>query len=298
MLAIRRQSGELLYLDACTALNVKRTSSVTKNPIDGSSDTVGSFVGDHIVNDNIGISVKGVLSGYDFGIYKNTMAGSSIVNPVTTNTLSNISTTERDIIQGKNVGATLPVSEGYQVLRIGVNESLAFLQEIRKAGEVVSVLVFNSNMLLDQLYPSLVMTEFSTDEDDQTGSSPNLTLSFEQVTIVTAKRVKVNVVEKKAAKNKNSGNKDAKGGSNSLDQAKAACQTKYDTLFDNYEKALASKDSVKIEQAKSALLSAVRKIIPGEKIVPGTINIVRGKVRNYLNTELFTVSNSGAVCPI
>lgn len=259
MLAILRESGEVLYLDACTALNSSMSASVTKNPIDGTSGKVSSTVTDHIVVDNPTLKVSGVFSPYDFGVYKtNSDPTRVVVNPNTTDTNTLVTQTELDIRRGRLAGQSgqLNVISTYQVLEVSSAKSDAILSEILNRGEIVTVLVYNKGMVLDKTYSSMVMTGYSTDEDSTTGDSPNIQLTFEKIKVVFSKKVNVKIVDKKAASNKNGGKRDSKEGSGETES-----EIKADKCFTRYKLLINKILSLKDGPAKNTELNKLKRAV-------------------------------------
>lgn len=300
MLAILRESGEVLYLDACTALNSSMSASVTKNPIDGTSGNVSSTVTDHIVVDNPTLKVSGVFSPYDFGVYKtNSDPTRVVVNPNTTDTNTLVTQTELDIRRGRLAGQSgqLNVISTYQVLEVSSAKSDAILSEILNRGEIVTVLVYNKGMVLDKTYSSMVMTGYSTDEDSTTGDSPNIQLSFEKIKVVVSKRVNVKIVEKKAASNKNGGKKDSAEGSGETasEAAAGACFTKYRALINQILQLPPAQRATSAAYAK--LRTAVNKA--GETLTPSMLtesSALESRIRQQLERRFKDIP--GFVCPL
>lgn len=61
MIAIKRQNGDLIWLDAVLSFQESYSSSVTKHQIES-----GSNISDHIIEENPKFSLNGVISGVEF----------------------------------------------------------------------------------------------------------------------------------------------------------------------------------------------------------------------------------------
>lgn len=240
MIAIKRPNGELVYLDACTAFGVSKTASVTRNPIDGTDGTVSSTVTDHIAVDNPQINISGVISTSDFGVFKpqqmsvESLGVVSVLNNQYVENVVGIVETETDLsssISGIEAGQPLTVISFDIQNKLTYSEVDSFLSAILENGEICSIFQFDKDMVLLKTIDSLICTNYSMSEDESTGDSPNIELSFEKIKVVTSRKVNVKIVEIAAAKSKAAGNKQSSSsGGTSPNVDISGCLEKVDAL--------------------------------------------------------------------
>lgn len=251
-------------MDACTALNNVATASVSKNPIDGDADNPSGFVSDHVVINNPEVRIQGVISNSDFGIFKpksdvlTTIGAVSIVNNQTVDGVIGVIQSESDL--RKNIGGSNNTAlsvESYTIQNaLSYNEVDTFLNTVLNKSELVDIYLFDYNMVIVKSYFDYICTSYQSDENEKTGDNPDISLTFEKPTIVTSRKVNVKIVEVKAAKGKNSGNKT---GSESGSPA-IVCLSRLEDVYKQYDK----------PASNAARLEAGRKIISAYNSLFGT----------------------------
>lgn len=213
--SIINSAGEILHLDACTAFGYSRSSSLTKNPIDGTGSSTSGVVTDHVVVDNERFTLTGVISNADWHYGKpsvkslSTFGGKSAINDTKLIELPTILESATSLLnrlpfQFTFAGEPLQSLIPKNVRADFVAQAEFFLKAAHKNAEFVTLV--DSKKL--QGSSGLIITDISWKSDDKTGDALFFELQLERPVIVQAKRVAVKaVVEQKAAATKNSGTK-------------------------------------------------------------------------------------------
>lgn len=211
-IAIKREMGDLIWIDAVIQYNRTFQSSVTKHPIE-----TGAFITDHTIIENPVFTVSGVITDADFNLQRPVISESDKeAKGWKSKQFENnfpIADSAVEISADKNVFKRfLPesVSQFFpeQPASVSVNvetrpktaEVLELdLIQIRDNREYVDVVEFaGDGNRIKKVWTNCVMTGLSFEENPDSGDALWPTMTFEQVTfsVSMAVRIPQQVVEK------------------------------------------------------------------------------------------------------
>jgi GTPase SAR1 family protein len=214
-IVIRRSNGDIMWFDAVTQFDLTYQSSVTKHPI-----ATGGYVSDHTTNENLVISLNGVLTNADFninrpqnlgklstfdltnitidenGLYKPTdkqyTTNSGAITPVSIKSKSSINKLLPEVI-AQFTKDTIPVavvtSQSRAKTARAVKRELIGMRNRREEFQVLELL----DDFVIETYGPCIFTNLSFREDVSTGEGifPNMTI--EEVTFTDLQEVTVKI---------------------------------------------------------------------------------------------------------
>lgn len=203
---IKRKNGDIISLTEVTRYSKDFQNTVTSNPIEN-----GSKISDHIQSENARFTINGYVSWVD--ITKRTG-----VIPA-----KDVKSQNKDVTILGETPATL----------VGGSYVYKALKEVRDRKELVDILenyrkntplYAEDGVLGLTLHKNCIMTSLSFDEDSETGDGANVTMTFEQIRLVTLREVVVKVPVQSTGngdkgENKGSSKVDGKPSTNPVAQA-------------------------------------------------------------------------------
>ncbi len=213
-LAIKREKGDLIWIDAVVQFNRAFQASVTKHPIE-----TGAFVTDHTIVENPVLTVSGVITDVDFNLQRPVISESDKEakgwktkqfennSPVPDNAVSISSDTNvfKKYLPGsvsqfvKEQPVTATVSE---ITRPKTAEAIEKdLVEIRTVKELVDIVEFVGDRI-KTVWKNCVMTSLNFKENADSGDALWPSMTFEQVTFAISVDVKIPQQVSKEVKNK------------------------------------------------------------------------------------------------
>ncbi|ABA75224.1 hypothetical protein K7459_12850 [Pseudomonas fluorescens] len=206
---ITRQSGDVLWFDAITAITEQYSATATKHPMaNGASYT------DHVTVDNLRFSVSAVLSDADFNISRPFMNISDI-NTTKQFTNNTKVVTPVEVKQTSSINRILPeviaqftkdtIPDAYVTpqpkvkLAVAVKSDLIYMINNR---EVFAFVEYAGDNVV-RSYPNCVLTSVGFTEDASSGEGLFPAMQFEQVRFAEVKTIKVRINKgRKTAANK------------------------------------------------------------------------------------------------
>lgn len=191
--ALKRKSGDLIWIDAVISFNRQRSASVTKHPIE-----TGAFISDHTIVENPIFTVSGVISDVDFNNQRPVISESDkLAKGWRTKEFENNVPIPDEIVMissDNNVFKKyLPesVSQFFPEQAAGVEVGEAFrpktvesiekdLIHILSAKEEVSLVEFEGNRI-KEVWTSCIMTGLTFEENPESGDALWPTMTFEKV---------------------------------------------------------------------------------------------------------------------
>ena len=218
-IAIKREKGDLIWIDAVIQFNRTFQSSVTKHPIE-----TGAFVSDHTIVENPVLNISGVITDVDFNLQRPVISESDKLAKGwrTKQFENNVPVPDNAVtVSGDNnvFKKYLPesVSQFFPeqpasvtvdpVTRPKTAEALENdLIEIRTNKELVDIVEFDGKRI-KKIWANCVMTNLGFDENADSGDAlwPNMT--FEQITFAKSTIVEIPTKVKDSVKNKASSTK-------------------------------------------------------------------------------------------
>ncbi len=213
-LAIKREKGDLIWIDAVIQFNRAFQASVTKHPVE-----TGAFVSDHTIVENPVLTVSGVITDVDFNLQRPNLPEAAKAekgwktkqfennSPVPDNAVSISSDTNvfkkylpesvSQFVKEQPVTAT--VSE---ITRPKTAEAIEKdLVEIRTVKELVDIVEFVGDRI-KTVWKNCVMTSLNFEENADSGDALWPSMTFEQVTFVKSESVTIPTEVKAEVKNK------------------------------------------------------------------------------------------------
>ena len=209
MIALKLESGDVVWMDAVLSFSESYSSSVTKHQIES-----GSSISDHIIQDNAKFSISGVVSFVDFNKtfdftriptdaipdssnYTNLEFQPTIVNIKTpqTNPLTKLlpdsikqfigNDSPPDVLMGTLAfeKSSVSVYETLKSIINGFTEVTADRKTIKRK-QVVSLIEFDTDFTVKNLFDNCVCTSLSFAQDPESGDAIYPQMSFEQVRFV------------------------------------------------------------------------------------------------------------------
>ena len=212
--AIKREKGDLIWIDAVVQFGRTFASSVTKHPIE-----TGAFVSDHTIIENPILTISGVISDVDFNLQRPTISESDkLAKGWKTKQFENnvpIPDNAVEVSSDNNVFKRfLPesVSQFFpeQPVTVTVNtetrpkttEALENdLIEIRTMKERVDLVEFDGGRI-KKVWKNCVLTSLAFQEDENSGDALWPDMTFEQVTYALSVNVTIPQQVQKEIKNK------------------------------------------------------------------------------------------------
>lgn len=226
----------LIILDLVTRYSTNFKARVTSHPVDGGVNGTSFSITDHVVLENPTIQLSALISPADFlntrpkidsGTYVVNLLGGGVINDVAQSTKENwaVTVTEPDRsaidvitgITGIGGGILTPAKPNVNIQKVDrvdistKQEVKDFLRETHRGGKLVDLYEVGVTDLWpdNPLKFNWIVTDLSFDEDEDSGDCVNVSLTLEQVNIVTSQKVKLpNVAsgqKKKASGKKNKG---------------------------------------------------------------------------------------------
>lgn len=209
MIALKLESGDVIWMDAVLSFSESYSSTVTKHQIES-----GSSISDHVIQENPKFTLSGVVSAVDFNKtfdfrqipataisdatnYTNldlqptgVMVGSSDTNPLLNLLPDSIrqyvgSDSPPDVSMGFSVQGN---SEGVESLLKSISNGFIQVQEGGKQvvkRQLVTLVEFNPNFSVKTFFDNCVCTSLSFNQDPETGDAIYPQMSFEQVRFAT-----------------------------------------------------------------------------------------------------------------
>jgi hypothetical protein len=209
MIALKLESGDVVWMDAVLSFSESYSSSVTKHQIES-----GSSISDHIIQDNAKFSISGVVTEVDFcktfdlqkisqDVIPNqeniknlefqptqVLIGSSQQNPLVKLLPSSISQfigndSPPEVVMGA-VAFEKNSTSVYETLKSIINgftEVTADRKTIKRK-QVVSLMEFDTDFTVKNLFDNCVCTSLSFAQDPESGDAIYPQMSFEQVRFV------------------------------------------------------------------------------------------------------------------
>ena len=209
MIALKLESGDVVWMDAVLSFSESYSSSVTKHQIES-----GSSISDHIIQDNAKFSISGVVSFVDFNKtfdftripidaipdssnYTNLEFQPTIVKIKTpqTNPLTKLlpdsikqfigNDSPPDVLMGTLAFEKSSVSV-YKTLKNIANGFTELTSDGRivTRKQVVSIIELNTDFTVKNLFDNCVCTSLSFAQDPESGDAIYPQMSFEQVRFV------------------------------------------------------------------------------------------------------------------
>lgn len=186
-IALQRNDDEgedTVFFDAVLAYSESYQSRLTSHPVDGSGN-----ISDHIVTENPVFSVRGVISGSDFGLGRPSPDEFGLLNKTSISGFVEVKSTT-DSMFSKLAGALLPFGTSAEPeITVGTrtSASLAVVKDhlisIRNNRETVTLVEFtNSQPTRWEL--DLVITSLQFSEDAKTGDSLSVDLTLQRAAFV------------------------------------------------------------------------------------------------------------------
>lgn len=209
-ISIKRKNGDIIHLTEVVRYGKDFINSVTNNPVEN-----GSKIADHVQSENARFSINGYIAWTDITNQTGITAGKNVQ-----------SQTEDVTILGQKAPTLFGGGEVYRALKaIRDNKELV---DIIETSVRSSALYNQSGTDGFTLHQNCILTSLSFDEDSETGDGTNVSLSFEQIRLVTLREVVVKVpVQSKGNGDKgtNKGNKTpSKAGGNAKPSTNPAAQ--------------------------------------------------------------------------
>lgn len=208
MIALKLESGDVVWMDAVLSFSESYSSSVTKHQIES-----GSSISDHIIQDNAKFSISGVVSFVDFNKTidftripedslsdvsnytnmnfqpTNVTIGSSLNNPL----VKLLPDSVRQFI-GSDSTPSVEMGVSFPAKSIDVEEILKSVingftevgadRKVVKRKQVVSLVEFNTDFSVKNTFDNCVCTSLSFAQDPESGDAVYPQMSFEQVRFV------------------------------------------------------------------------------------------------------------------
>lgn len=197
-IAIKRNNGDLIWLDAVLSYDRTFSSQISKHPIED-----GSVITDHVTKDNPRFNISGVITNADFNTTRPVISAAEakafelsdrvIYNsqpipfnnkPVIgkgANPLSQyLPESVTQFIEGQPPSVNVPDSKRPD----WVFEVEDILIEAQRNHELVSILEFDGN-IIETVYNDCYIGNLTIREDVDTGDAINVSMDIEQVTFVT-----------------------------------------------------------------------------------------------------------------
>ncbi|WP_413791220.1 MULTISPECIES: phage baseplate protein [unclassified Pseudomonas] len=196
---IKRESGDILWFDAITALSEQYSASVTKHPMSS-----GASYTDHTTVDNLKFSMSGVLSDADFNISRPLLNDTNVsINKQFTNNTRVVEPVK--ITSPSSINRILPeviaqftrdsIPEAYVTpqpkakLAAAVKADLITILTGREAFAFVEYV----GDIVVKSYPNCILTSLSFSEDTNSGEGLFPVMQFEQVKFTEVKSIKVRI---------------------------------------------------------------------------------------------------------
>lgn len=191
-IAVQRNTdgSDTIFFDAVLSYTSAYTSKLTSNPIDGQKNKDGIYnVSDHIVTENPSFSIKGVISGADFGAGRPSASEYSLANGVSISESTSVNSTT-DSIFNSVAGSLLPFGKNADPevtvgTRVGTPLPLIknLLISIRENRETVTLVEFTNGKPTNTEL-NLVITSLQFSEDANTGDSLSIDMTLQKANFV------------------------------------------------------------------------------------------------------------------
>lgn len=209
MIALKLESGDVVWMDAVLSFSESYSASVTKHQIES-----GSSISDHIVEDNAKFSISGVVTEVDFcktfdlqkisqDVVPNqeniknlefqptqVIIGSSQQNPLVKLLPDSVrqfigSDSPPEVVMGAVAFQRNPLSV-YETLKSVVNGFTEITSDRKtiKRKQVVTLMEFNTDFTVKNFFDNCVCTSLSFSQDPESGDAVYPQMSFEQVRFV------------------------------------------------------------------------------------------------------------------
>lgn len=208
MIALKLESGDVVWMDAVLSFSESYSSSVTKHQIES-----GSSISDHIIQDNAKFSISGVVSFVDFNKtldftripegsvpeatnyvnvnYQPTpvVIGSPLSNPLVKLLPDSIRQfVGNDSKPSVTMGITFPGNSVNveDILKSVINgfTEVGADRRVVNIKQVVSLIEFNTDLSVKTIFDNCVCTSLSFAQDSESGDAIYPQMSFEQVRFV------------------------------------------------------------------------------------------------------------------
>lgn len=223
----------LVILDVVTSLDKNFSATVTSHPVDGGKNGTGFTVVDHVTIDNPKLTLNAVISASDFNMMRPTLEASELSPYKSSGVINSISYADQqdmyvtvesppspsmiDIVTdvtGVGAGILAPARSVAKVKETRSDpKTVADIKEIIykfwRTGTVWNIFELSTQGMIEDKYfrENWVLTSLSFTEDEETGDSVNVAMSFEQITVVNSGFVQF-PKPKAHLKKKSSGKKD------------------------------------------------------------------------------------------
>ncbi len=213
--AIKREKGDLIWIDAVIQFNRAFQATVTKHPIE-----TGAFVTDHTIVENPVLNISGVITDVDFNLQRPNLSEAAKAEkgwktkqfennvPIPDNA---VMVSSDDNVFKKYLPESVSQFFPEQPASVTVNtvtrpktaEALELdLIEIRTNRELVDIVEFDGGNRIKKIWSKCVMTNLSIEENPDSGDALWPSMTFEQVTFAKSKSVEIPTKVNSTVKNK------------------------------------------------------------------------------------------------
>lgn len=200
MISIQRPNKDLIHLSVITSYGLNYNNTVTSHPVEN-----GSKISDHVQAENLSVSIRGVVVDTDI------FSGTNVIS--------------EPAILSQNDAFTVVASTGSNV-KLGGDVVKKALLDARNNKELCTIIdgevgiTGRATGKVKNVYNNCVITSLSFSEGVDSGDGVEVSLTLEQIKLVTLREVVVNVPPQKQTEGKgttggNKGNtKDGKATTN------------------------------------------------------------------------------------
>lgn len=215
---LKTDDNVLIWFDAVTSFSEDRGGSVTAHPVQS-----GMTVSDHFVKTNPRYSLSAIISNYDFNFGRTVSAeavGLEVFNNQEVTTPVKIASDKPNPLLRlipESVGAfinvtALPNPELDPTSRKNAAEEVRqLLTSLFTGGRFVSLLQVNGSTVINRTAQTLLITSLSFPESPDTGDALEVSMTFEEVRVVSLRAAAVPAVASRALE-KSLQSSDGKGG--------------------------------------------------------------------------------------
>jgi hypothetical protein len=210
MIALKLESGDVVWMDAVLSFSESYSSSVTKHQIES-----GSSISDHIIQDNAKFSVSGIITNVDFnrtfdfssiptdsvnsgGFEVNMLSRqptqteikTSLTNPLVKLLPDSVmqfvgSDSPPEVLMGDTtIGSDVITSEDTLKGMVNGFREVDARGNIRQVREMVTIIEYDLDFSVRNFFDNCVCTSLSFSQDPESGDAIYPQMSFEQVRFV------------------------------------------------------------------------------------------------------------------
>ena len=176
MISIQRPNKDLIHLSVITSYGLNYNNTVTSHPVEN-----GSKISDHVQAENLSVSIRGVVVDTDI------FSGTNVVS--------------EPAILSQNDAFTVVASTGSNV-KLGGDVVKKALLDARNNKELCTIIdgevgiTGRATGKVKNVYNNCVITSLSFSEGADSGDGVEVSLTLEQIKLVTLREVVVNVPTK------------------------------------------------------------------------------------------------------